>query len=58
MIIPYSPSVKRRLDTPAFYGKARGAIDYFSSLRIFLEIAMNPEEFLLDLLATRTGFRH
>ncbi|VVA97467.1 unnamed protein product [Arabis nemorensis] len=34
---------------PAFYGKAREAMDYFSSLRILPEIAMNPAEFLLDL---------
>ncbi|CAN8270134.1 unnamed protein product [Cochlearia groenlandica] len=34
---------------PAFYGKARESMDYFSSLRILPEIAMNPAEFLLDL---------
>lgn len=34
---------------PVFYGNARESMDYFSSLRIFPEIAMNPAEFLLDL---------
>ncbi|KAG2317880.1 hypothetical protein Bca52824_021002 [Brassica carinata] len=34
---------------PAYYGKAREAMEYFSSLRILPEIAMNPAEFLLDL---------
>lgn len=34
---------------PAFYGKARESMEYFSSLRILPEIAMNPAEFLLDL---------
>ncbi|XP_010542512.1 PREDICTED: ABC transporter G family member 26 isoform X2 [Tarenaya hassleriana] len=34
---------------PVFYGKARETMEYFSSLRIVPEIAMNPAEFLLDL---------
>ncbi|KAA8527088.1 hypothetical protein F0562_008683 [Nyssa sinensis] len=34
---------------PVYYGKAREAIQYFSSLRFIPEIAMNPAEFLLDL---------
>ncbi|CAH8260300.1 unnamed protein product [Arabidopsis lyrata] len=34
---------------PAFYGKAKESMEYFSSLRILPEIAMNPAEFLLDL---------
>lgn len=34
---------------PTFYGKARESMDYFSSLNILPEIAMNPAEFLLDL---------
>ncbi|XP_048131392.1 ABC transporter G family member 26 isoform X2 [Rhodamnia argentea] len=34
---------------PVYYGKAREAIDYFSSLSFIPEIAMNPAEFLLDL---------
>lgn len=32
-----------------YYGKAREAMDYFSSLRFIPNIAMNPAEFLLDL---------
>ncbi|KAL8140568.1 hypothetical protein V2J09_006589 [Rumex salicifolius] len=34
---------------PGYYGKAREAIDYFSSLRFVPEIPMNPATFLLDL---------
>jgi len=34
---------------PVYYGKAREAMDYFSSLRVIPEIPMNPAEFLLDL---------
>nr|GEV83862.1 ABC transporter G family member 26 [Tanacetum cinerariifolium] len=34
---------------PMYYGKAREAMDYFSSLRFIPDIAMNPAEFLLDL---------
>ncbi|KAJ8432575.1 hypothetical protein Cgig2_026623 [Carnegiea gigantea] len=34
---------------PVYYGKAREAMDYFSSLRFIPEIPMNPAEFLLDL---------
>ncbi|KAL8142157.1 hypothetical protein V2J09_015189 [Rumex salicifolius] len=34
---------------PVYYGKAREAMDYFSSLRFVPEIPMNPAEFLLDL---------
>lgn len=34
---------------PVYYGKAREAIEYFSSLSFIPEIAMNPAEFLLDL---------
>ncbi|KAK3427451.1 hypothetical protein EUGRSUZ_F03676 [Eucalyptus grandis] len=34
---------------PVYYGKAREAIEYFSSLSFIPEITMNPAEFLLDL---------
>ncbi|XP_024029813.1 ABC transporter G family member 26 [Morus notabilis] len=34
---------------PVYYGKARGSMEYFSSLRFVPEIPMNPAEFLLDL---------
>lgn len=34
---------------PLYYGKARDAVEYFSSLRFIPEIAMNPAEFLIDL---------
>ncbi|XP_074320119.1 ABC transporter G family member 26 [Silene latifolia] len=34
---------------PVYYGKAREAMTYFSSLRFNPEIPMNPAEFLLDL---------
>ncbi|GMH05854.1 hypothetical protein Nepgr_007694 [Nepenthes gracilis] len=34
---------------PVYYGKAREAMDYFSSLSFKPEIPMNPAEFLLDL---------
>nr|XP_043620925.1 ABC transporter G family member 26 [Erigeron canadensis] len=34
---------------PMYYGKAREAMSYFSSLRFIPNIAMNPAEFLLDL---------
>ncbi|GAB4845903.1 ABC transporter G member 26 [Ancistrocladus abbreviatus] len=34
---------------PVYYGKAREAMDYFSSLGFIPEIPMNPAEFLLDL---------
>ncbi|KAK9689558.1 hypothetical protein RND81_09G066900 [Saponaria officinalis] len=34
---------------PVYYGKAREAMSYFSSLRFNPEIPMNPAEFLLDL---------
>ena len=34
---------------PVYYGKARDAMDYFSSLQFIPEIAMNPAEFLLNL---------
>ncbi|XP_058114220.1 ABC transporter G family member 26 [Magnolia sinica] len=34
---------------PVYNGKAREAMEYFSSLRFVPELAMNPAEFLLDL---------
>lgn len=34
---------------PIYYGRARGSLEYFSSLRFIPQIAMNPAEFLLDL---------
>lgn len=34
---------------PMYYGKAREAMSYFTSLRFIPNIAMNPAEFLLDL---------
>ncbi|GAB2284796.1 ABC transporter G member 26 [Dionaea muscipula] len=34
---------------PVYYGKAREAMEYFSSLSFVPEIPMNPAEFLLDL---------
>ncbi|KAH7564963.1 hypothetical protein JRO89_XS09G0093000 [Xanthoceras sorbifolium] len=36
---------------PVYYGKARGSMEYFSSLTFIPEIAMNPVEFLIDLAA-------
>ncbi|KAL3525271.1 hypothetical protein ACH5RR_013643 [Cinchona calisaya] len=36
---------------PLYYGKAREAMEYFSSLRFIPEMAMNPAEFLLELAA-------
>ncbi|KAK7301895.1 hypothetical protein RJT34_12772 [Clitoria ternatea] len=34
---------------PVYYGKATDTMEYFSSLRFFPQIPMNPAEFLLDL---------
>jgi len=34
---------------PVYYGKAKDAMQYFSSLRFTPEIPMNPAEFMLDL---------
>lgn len=34
---------------PVYYGKAKDAMDYFSSLHFIPEISMNPAEFLLNL---------
>jgi len=34
---------------PIYYGKAKDAMQYFSSLRFTPEIPMNPAEFMLDL---------
>ncbi|XP_027063484.1 ABC transporter G family member 26 [Coffea eugenioides] len=36
---------------PLYCGKAREAVEYFSSLRFIPEMAMNPAEFLLELAA-------
>lgn len=36
---------------PLYHGKAREAVEYFSSLRFIPEMAMNPAEFLLELAA-------
>ncbi|CAI9088175.1 OLC1v1022431C1 [Oldenlandia corymbosa var. corymbosa] len=36
---------------PIYYGKAQESSQYFSSLRFFPEMAMNPAEFLLELAA-------
>ncbi|KAK1404946.1 ABC transporter domain-containing protein [Heracleum sosnowskyi] len=34
---------------PVYYGKAKDAMDYFSSLHFIPEISMNPAEFLLNI---------
>lgn len=34
---------------PVYYGIAKDAMEYFSSLGLIPEITMNPAEFLLDL---------